>query len=164
MSDSEDSAPKKKGTKRKPAPEKKKRATGKKARKEKGEPKKPLSAYMFYVQQNRQKVISDNANKLSFGDVGRKLGELWAALPPEEKAHYNELNRKDKERYADQKKEWDLAKGHSEKESKKKAKKKKPPPKKVESEDEDDERGGSDDDGGNDDNNDDDDDDDRSSD
>lgn len=156
MSDSDDSQPKpKKGTKRKAgsSQDKKKRGQGKKARKQQGEPKKPLSAYMFYVKENRAKLVKDNPN-LSFGEVGKRLGEMWASLTPDEKAQYVELNRKDKDRYADAKKEWD-AKGHgsSDKESKKKrAPKKVAKKKKEESEDEEDRGGDNSDDGGNDDN------------
>jgi len=127
---------KKQGTKRKTEKgDPKKRRVRRK--KQKGEPKKPLSGYMFYVQANRATVASDKS--LSFGEVGKKLGAMWAQLTEDEKKPFNEKNERDKVRYNQEKAEWD-AKGHGGDDDggkkKKKKEKKEKPKKKASSEDE----------------------------
>jgi hypothetical protein len=72
------------------------------AKKEKKDPNKPkgaLSAYMFYVKNNRDRVIKENKG-LSFGEVGKKCGEEWAALDAKGKKKYEDMNAEDKKRYA----------------------------------------------------------------
>ena len=57
----------------------------KKAKKADGEKKKrPLSGFMKFSQQHRAQVKEENPD-ISFGEVGRKLGEMWRALSDEEK-------------------------------------------------------------------------------
>ena len=36
---------------------------------------------------------------IAFGEIGRKLGELWKALPSEERVPFDQQAAKDKERY-----------------------------------------------------------------
>ena len=43
-----------------------------------------LSAYMFFVQDHRARVIADNPD-VSFGEVGKLLGAKWKELTPSEK-------------------------------------------------------------------------------
>jgi len=148
MSDSEEvhqAAPKKAKAVKRKAPTGKKE---KKSKKTKG-PKRALSAYMFFVKENRQKVI-DKYPDLSFGEVGKKLGKLWAELTEDEKAPYVRLNKADKERYEREKANFESSGGGDDdedeapKKKKKVAPKKKAPPKKKkeESEEEDDDDGG----------------------
>ena len=63
--------------------EPKKRTTRKK--KDPNAPKRALSAYMFFANENRDIVRSENPD-ITFGQVGKKLGEKWKALTPEGKA------------------------------------------------------------------------------
>ena len=50
---------------------------------------------MFFSNANRDKVKADNPG-IAFGEVGRKLGELWRAATPEEKKEYEEQAATDK--------------------------------------------------------------------
>ena len=49
--------------------------------------KRPLSAFMKFSQEKRAEVKSANPD-ITFGEVGRKLGEMWRALSEEQKATY----------------------------------------------------------------------------
>lgn len=52
---------------------------------------------MFFSNANREKVKADNPG-IAFGEVGRKLGELWRAATPDEKKEYDEQAAADKVR------------------------------------------------------------------
>ncbi|GIY70695.1 HMG domain-containing protein 4 [Caerostris extrusa] len=43
---------------------------------------KPLTAYMLWCSENRKKIATGN---IGFGNIGKKLGEAWQALPDKEK-------------------------------------------------------------------------------
>ena len=43
---------------------------------------------MLFSKEMRPKVIADGQG-LSFGDISKRLGELWRGLPDAEKARYN---------------------------------------------------------------------------
>jgi hypothetical protein len=43
--------------------------------------------YMLFCKKMRPQVVTENP-KLSFGEVGRKLGEMWRELSDEEKKKY----------------------------------------------------------------------------
>ncbi|CAH1758291.1 20885_t:CDS:2 [Entrophospora sp. SA101] len=73
-----------------------------KTKKSSSEPKRALSAYMFFVRGNREKVKAENP-EAKFGEIMKFLGEKWKALNDEEKAPYNEMATNDKKRYADEK-------------------------------------------------------------
>ena len=77
---------------------------GKKARKprkkkDKNAPKKNLSAFMFFSNDKREQVKTENPG-IAFGEVGKKLGEMWKSLSAEGKAPYNAKAEEDKGRYA----------------------------------------------------------------
>jgi HMG (high mobility group) box len=59
-----------------------------------------MSAFMFFSNANREKVKADNPG-IAFGEVGRKLGELWRAATPEDKKEYEEQAAADKVEPAD---------------------------------------------------------------
>ncbi|KAI8097424.1 high mobility group box domain-containing protein [Halteromyces radiatus] len=61
-------------------------------------PKRPLSAYMFYSQVNRERVKKENPD-ITFGQIGKILGREWSELSDKEKDQYIEKAKKDKERY-----------------------------------------------------------------
>lgn len=65
-------------------------------------PKRSLSAYMFFANENRDIVRSENPG-ISFGGVGKLLGEKWKALTPEGKAPYESKAEADKKRYEEEK-------------------------------------------------------------
>lgn len=50
-------------------------------------PKRKLNAYMNFVKKMRSKVVKDFP-KLSFTEIGSKLGEMWRALSDDEKKKY----------------------------------------------------------------------------
>lgn len=54
-------------------------------RKDKGQPR--YTAYMLWAKDYRQKVRAANS-QLSFGAVSRKLGEIWAKVPADEKYNW----------------------------------------------------------------------------
>ena len=79
--------------------QKKPAAKKKKAKKDPNAPKKGLSSFMIFSQKMRPKVKAENP-ELTFGELGKKMGELFKALSPEEKEPYEALAQADKERSA----------------------------------------------------------------
>ena len=69
-------------------------------------PKKSLSSYMYFTIETRPQIKKDFPT-LSFGDIAKKLGEMWKSLDAKDKVSYEEKAAKDKERYIDQKKLYD---------------------------------------------------------
>jgi hypothetical protein len=65
-------------------------------------PKRGLSAYMFFANEQRDSVRADNPNA-SFGQVGKILGERWKALTDKQKTPYDAKAAADKKRYEDEK-------------------------------------------------------------
>lgn len=73
-------------------------------------PKRSLSAYMFFANENRDIVRAENPG-ISFGQVGKLLGDKWKQLTPEDKGPYESKAETDKKRYEKEKAEY--AKKHS---------------------------------------------------
>ena len=72
--------------------EKKKRVSKKQASPSDGEKnKRPVSGFIKFSQENRAKVKGEYPG-LAFGEVGRKLGEMWNALSEEQKQVYKVAN------------------------------------------------------------------------
>lgn len=86
------------------APQKKQRK-----KKDPNAPKKALSAFMVYSNDVRAQVKEDNPG-IAFGDVAKVISEKWKALGAEEKAPYEAKAAADKDRYAQEKKEYDAGK------------------------------------------------------
>ncbi|KAA8646267.1 hypothetical protein EYZ11_000624 [Aspergillus tanneri] len=78
-------------------------------------PKRGLSAYMFFANDNREKVREENPG-ITFGQVGKMLGEKWKALSDSERRPYEEKAAADKKRYEDEKASYQAA-GDDEEES-----------------------------------------------
>ncbi|CEG75993.1 Putative Structure-specific recognition protein 1 [Rhizopus microsporus] len=78
---------------KKPARRQKKTTTG---------PKRGLSAYMFFSQDNREVVKKENPSA-SFGEIGKLLGEKWKKMTEEQKKPYIEKAEADKKRYEEEK-------------------------------------------------------------
>ncbi|TYJ52251.1 hypothetical protein B9479_007157 [Cryptococcus floricola] len=71
-----------------------------KAKREKKDPNKPkraLSAYMFFVQDYRERIKTENPDA-TFGDVGKLLGLKWKEMSDSEKEPYNKKAAADKVR------------------------------------------------------------------
>ncbi|CAH2351911.1 non-histone chromosomal protein 6 [[Candida] railenensis] len=68
-------------------------------------PKRSLSAYMFFANENRDIVRAENPG-ISFGQVGKLLGEKWKALTGDEKVPYETKAETDKKRYEKEKAEY----------------------------------------------------------
>ncbi|KAL1927345.1 hypothetical protein VTP01DRAFT_3974 [Rhizomucor pusillus] len=68
------------------------------SKKDKSGPKRGLSAYMFFSQEQRPKVKEENPDA-NFGAIGKILGERWKNMTDEEKAPYNAKAEEDKKRY-----------------------------------------------------------------
>lgn len=62
--------------------------------------KRPLSAYMFFSTENREKVMKEfKFDKKQIGDIAKKLGEQWKKMSEKDKAPYNEKAKKAKAAY-----------------------------------------------------------------
>ncbi|KAG6211158.1 High mobility group nhp1 [Claviceps purpurea] len=79
-----------------------KRATKKDAKDKKRGPKRGLSAYMFFANEQRENVRAENPN-ITFGQVGKVLGERWKALNDKQRVPYEAKAAADKKRYEDEK-------------------------------------------------------------
>jgi hypothetical protein len=62
-------------------------------------PKRPMSAFFFYMKDNRAAIIRDNNNP-PFLEVSKIGGTQWKALKPAQKAKYQTMAEKEKQRYA----------------------------------------------------------------
>jgi len=69
-----------------------------KAKKDPNAPKKGLSGFMFFSQEQRPIVKEENP-KASFGDLGKIVGEKWRNLDDSEKEPYQKKAEADKARY-----------------------------------------------------------------
>ncbi|RDW86557.1 high-mobility group nucleosome-binding protein [Aspergillus mulundensis] len=78
------------------------RETGGRKKKDPNAPKRGLSAYMFFANDNREKVRDDNPG-ITFGQVGKMLGEKWKALSDKDRKPYEDKAAADKKRYEDEK-------------------------------------------------------------
>merc|ERR1711953_1041725 len=75
-------------------------------------PKKPLSAYFLFSQEERLKVKNENP-EMSITEVAKELGRRWATLEPSLKASYEN-------RYQDARKVYDSEMSHFKPQKKKK--------------------------------------------
>jgi len=86
----------------KAAAPKRTRAHPEKKKKDPNAPKRGLSAYMFFANDQRESVRNDFPG-IAFGAVGKELGFRWKKLDDAQKAPYEEKAAKDKKRYEEQK-------------------------------------------------------------
>ncbi|CAI7677147.1 Non-histone chromosomal protein 6 [Penicillium manginii] len=89
--------PKEKSTTRKGGKERVQRR-----KKDPNAPKRGLSAYMFFANDNRDKVREENPG-ITFGQVGKMLGDKWKALTETERKPYDAKAATDKKRYEEEK-------------------------------------------------------------
>jgi structure-specific recognition protein 1 len=73
---------------------------GKKKKKSKdpNAPKGAVSAYMYFVSEMRPQVKEENP-EMSFGELGKAVGKKWQVISSEEKAKFEAMAKKDKERF-----------------------------------------------------------------
>lgn len=69
-------------------------------------PKRALSAYMYFANENRKHVVDEHPN-VKFGEIGKLLGERWKELDPHDKKPYEKLAMDDKVRYKHEKEAYD---------------------------------------------------------
>ncbi|KAF9123709.1 Non-histone chromosomal protein 6 [Mortierella sp. 14UC] len=86
-------------------PKKRKR----KAKKDPNAPKNPMSAYLLFCEEWREKVKAQNPNS-SFGELGRLLGEQWRAYTDDKKAPYIAKHEKAKAKYLQEKAAYEAKK------------------------------------------------------
>lgn len=73
-------------------------------------PKRPLSAYMFYSQDNRERVRRENPD-VSFGQYGKILEKEWSEMSEQARAPYLKKAEDDKKRYETEKAHYDTQDG-----------------------------------------------------
>ncbi|CRG85991.1 Non-histone chromosomal protein 6 [Talaromyces islandicus] len=76
-----------------------------KRKKDPNAPKRGLSAYMFFANENRERVREENPG-IAFGPLGRKLGEIWKGMDESERKPYEDKAVADKKRYEEQKAQY----------------------------------------------------------
>lgn len=82
-------------------------------KKEAGAPKGPVASYMMFSNTKREQVVAENPG-LSMIEISRTIGQHWKSLSAEEKQPYEELAKKDKERYAREMEEFKRRKSNGE--------------------------------------------------
>ncbi|KAM9375598.1 FACT complex subunit SSRP1a isoform 1-T2 [Pholidichthys leucotaenia] len=142
----DESAKKKKAKKAKVVKEKKERKPRKeKKQKDSGGPKRPMSAYMLWLNGNRERIKSENPG-ISITEISKKAGEMWRQLGKDEKEEWEAKAGEAKRQYDKAKKEYkESGRGStstSKKESKNSGKKKDDKKRKSAGGDKDRERGG----------------------
>ena len=78
----------------------------KKAKKDKDAPKRPLSAYFFYIQERREALKKEKPN-LENKELIKTMGEEWNKLSDEEKKPYVKKAEADKKRYQEDMKAYE---------------------------------------------------------
>jgi hypothetical protein len=64
-----------------------------------GLPKRPLSAYNLFFQEERLKIQREFPSKVGFNDFGKIIGSRWKELSDDDRQKYNELANEDTARY-----------------------------------------------------------------
>jgi len=86
-----------------------------KKKKDPNAPKRGLSAYMFFANEQRENVRTENPG-IAFGQVGKVLGERWKALSEKQRQPYEAKAIADKKRYEDEKAAYNAQGGPEEEE------------------------------------------------
>ncbi|XP_029918186.1 FACT complex subunit SSRP1a isoform X2 [Myripristis murdjan] len=120
----EDNRKKKKAKKAKVVKERKERKPRKeKKQKDTGGPKRPMSAYMLWLNSSRERIKSENPG-ISVTEISKKAGEMWRQLGKDEKEEWESKAGEAKKQYDKAKKEYNESGGGSSAASKKDSKKK----------------------------------------
>mmetsp|Transcript_20285 Transcript_20285/g.29978 ORF Transcript_20285/g.29978 Transcript_20285/m.29978 type:complete len:93 (+) Transcript_20285:96-374(+) len=70
-----------------------------------GKPKRGLSAFMFFSNELRPKLLKENP-EMKFGEVGKAIGAKWRELSDKEKEPYAKKAEEDKKRYTEEMKDY----------------------------------------------------------
>jgi hypothetical protein len=68
-------------------------------------PKRTRSAFFYFCEAHRPKLMSDvraKGEKVNIGNISKKLGSMWSALSTTKRDKYISMNQKDKLRYQDE--------------------------------------------------------------
>ncbi|XP_042275481.1 FACT complex subunit SSRP1a isoform X3 [Thunnus albacares] len=120
----DESAKKKKAKKAKVVKEKKEKKPRKEKKKQKdtGGPKRPMSAYMLWLNSSRERIKSENPG-ISITEISKKAGEMWRQLGKDEKEEWEGKAGEAKRQYDKAKKEYNESGGGSSSVSKKDSRK-----------------------------------------
>ncbi|CAD6186025.1 unnamed protein product [Caenorhabditis auriculariae] len=80
----------------------------KRAKKDPNAPKRALSAFFFFSQ-DRRPAVQGQHPEWKVGQVAQELGRLWKTVPQEEKDMYERKAQMDKERYAEEMRDYKSA-------------------------------------------------------
>uniref|UniRef100_A0A671V6Z8 FACT complex subunit SSRP1 n=1 Tax=Sparus aurata TaxID=8175 RepID=A0A671V6Z8_SPAAU len=94
----------------------------KKKQKDTGGPKRPMSAYMLWLNSSRERIKSENPG-ISITEISKKAGEMWRQLGKDEKEEWDTKAGEAKRDYDKAKKEYKESGGGSASVSKKESKK-----------------------------------------
>jgi len=70
-------------------------------RRDRRKPKKVLTPYMFFVKENRPRIMRENP-AMSFLEVMREVGFRWGKLTEDEKEPFKERSMEDKRRFLEE--------------------------------------------------------------
>jgi len=70
-----------------------------KKQKDPNAPKRFMTAFFWFSQDERANVKADNPDAKGLGGVAKVLGRLWQDMDPQRKKRYEELAQKDRARY-----------------------------------------------------------------
>lgn len=68
-------------------------------------PKRPMSAYMLFCNENREKVMKKNP-AFKLGDVSKELAKMWGKLSPNDRKPYAVKSEEAKEKYDEAIVDW----------------------------------------------------------
>uniref|UniRef100_A0A8D2BFV5 FACT complex subunit SSRP1 n=1 Tax=Sciurus vulgaris TaxID=55149 RepID=A0A8D2BFV5_SCIVU len=86
-------------------------------------PKRPMSAYMLWLNASREKIKSDHPG-ISITDLSKKAGEIWKGMSKEKKEEWDRKAEDARREYEKAMKEYEGGRGESSKRDKSKKKKK----------------------------------------
>src|ERR1700722_3373936 len=73
-------------------------SSNRKKRKDPNAPKRASNAYMIFCKERRSQLKLDRPD-LPFGQLGKRLGEMWRSMSAEEKKSYEDRASGDRDRY-----------------------------------------------------------------
>lgn len=83
----------------------------------KEKPKRPLSSYNYFFQQQRKKILEQREirpegkprrshGKIGFAELARTISARWKTIDPETRLYFDELAARDKKRYTKEMEKW----------------------------------------------------------
>ena len=65
----------------------------------------PSSAFLFFSRDRRPDIKSDHPN-YSIGEIAKELGKEWQSMDGDEKAPFEKMTQKDRDRYEEEKRNY----------------------------------------------------------